>query len=78
MTTEETIAALDRGELRVAEPEGDGWRVNPDAQAAILSNWEAASAHYNLIAIDSSPVSGHVVDPQSTVVFMPAGAGVGL
>jgi 2,3,4,5-tetrahydropyridine-2,6-dicarboxylate N-succinyltransferase len=33
---EETIAALDRGELRVAEPDGDGWRVNADVQAAIL------------------------------------------
>jgi 2,3,4,5-tetrahydropyridine-2-carboxylate N-succinyltransferase len=36
MTTEETIAALDRGEVRVAEPEGDEWRVNADVQAAIL------------------------------------------
>ena len=36
MTTEEMIAALDRGELRVAEPEGDNWRVNADVQAAIL------------------------------------------
>ena len=36
MTTEETIAALDRGEVRVAEPDGDDWRVNPDVQAAIL------------------------------------------
>jgi 2,3,4,5-tetrahydropyridine-2-carboxylate N-succinyltransferase len=36
VTTEETIAALDRGELRVAEPEGDGWRVNAGVQAAIL------------------------------------------
>ena len=36
MTTEETIGALDRGELRVAEPDGDEWRVNADAQAAIL------------------------------------------
>ena len=36
MTTEDTITALDRGELRVAEPDGDGWRVNPEAQAAIL------------------------------------------
>lgn len=36
MTTEETIAALDRGELRVAEPSGDDWVVNPKAQAAIL------------------------------------------
>jgi 2,3,4,5-tetrahydropyridine-2-carboxylate N-succinyltransferase len=36
VSTEETIAALDRGELRVAEPDGDGWRVNAHAQAAIL------------------------------------------
>ena len=36
MTTEETIAALDRGELRVAEWDGDEWRVNPEAQEAIL------------------------------------------
>jgi 2,3,4,5-tetrahydropyridine-2,6-dicarboxylate N-succinyltransferase len=36
MTTEETIAALDRGELRVAEPSGDEWVVNREAQAAIL------------------------------------------
>jgi len=33
---EQLIAALDRGELRVAEPDGDGWRVNPEAQEAIL------------------------------------------
>ena len=32
----ETVAALDRGELRVAEPDGDDWRVNADVQAAIL------------------------------------------
>jgi 2,3,4,5-tetrahydropyridine-2-carboxylate N-succinyltransferase len=36
VTTEETIAALDRGEVRVAEPAGDGWRVNSEVQAAIL------------------------------------------
>jgi 2,3,4,5-tetrahydropyridine-2-carboxylate N-succinyltransferase len=36
VTTDEAIAALDRGELRVAEPDGDGWRVNVEAQAAIL------------------------------------------
>ena len=36
MTTDETIAALDRGEVRVAEPDGDDWRVNADIQAAIL------------------------------------------
>ncbi|HVW90175.1 MAG TPA: 2,3,4,5-tetrahydropyridine-2,6-dicarboxylate N-succinyltransferase [Gaiellaceae bacterium] len=34
--TEAIIAALDRGEIRVAEPDGDDWRVNSDVQAAIL------------------------------------------
>ena len=34
--TEAVIAALDRGEARVAEPDGDEWRVNADVQAAIL------------------------------------------
>ncbi|HEU5362225.1 MAG TPA: 2,3,4,5-tetrahydropyridine-2,6-dicarboxylate N-succinyltransferase [Gaiellaceae bacterium] len=34
--TEAVIAALDRGEARVAEPDGDDWRVNRDVQAAIL------------------------------------------
>jgi 2,3,4,5-tetrahydropyridine-2,6-dicarboxylate N-succinyltransferase len=33
---EEVIAALDRGEIRVAEPDGDDWRVNDEAQRAIL------------------------------------------
>ena len=32
----ELIAALDRGNLRVAEPVDGDWRVNGDAQAAIL------------------------------------------
>jgi 2,3,4,5-tetrahydropyridine-2,6-dicarboxylate N-succinyltransferase len=36
MSTQETIAALDRGAVRVAEPDGDDWRVNSDVQAAIL------------------------------------------
>ena len=34
--TEALIAQLDRGELRVAEPQGDHWVVNAEAQAAIL------------------------------------------
>ena len=33
---EELIAALDRGELRVAEPVDGDWRVNGEAQEAIL------------------------------------------
>lgn len=36
MSTDDVIAALDRGDVRVAEPEGDDWRVNADVQAAIL------------------------------------------
>jgi 2,3,4,5-tetrahydropyridine-2-carboxylate N-succinyltransferase len=36
VTTDETIAALDRGEIRVAEPAGDGWKVNGEVQGAIL------------------------------------------
>ena len=36
MTTDETIAALDSGELRVAAPDGDDWHVNADVQSAIL------------------------------------------
>jgi len=36
VTTEETIAALDRGEIRVAEKVDGEWRVNEEAKAAIL------------------------------------------
>jgi 2,3,4,5-tetrahydropyridine-2-carboxylate N-succinyltransferase len=36
-TTDDVIAALDRGEVRVAEPHGDGWHVNADVQTAINS-----------------------------------------
>ena len=31
------VAALDRGDVRVAEPDGEEWRVNADVQEAILS-----------------------------------------
>jgi 2,3,4,5-tetrahydropyridine-2-carboxylate N-succinyltransferase len=43
VTTEETIGALDRGEVRVAEPDGDDWRVNADVQAAILDYFRLRS-----------------------------------
>ena len=36
MDVEETIAALDRGEIRVAEKVDGEWRVNEEAKAAIL------------------------------------------
>jgi 2,3,4,5-tetrahydropyridine-2,6-dicarboxylate N-succinyltransferase len=36
VSTEDTIAALDRGEVRVAEPAGEDWVVHDEVQAAIL------------------------------------------
>jgi len=36
LSTDDVIAALDRGDVRVAEPAGDDWRVNADVQEAIL------------------------------------------
>ena len=36
MNVDETIAALDRGDVRVAEPVDGDWRVNAEAQEAIL------------------------------------------
>jgi 2,3,4,5-tetrahydropyridine-2-carboxylate N-succinyltransferase len=35
-TVERAIALLDRGAIRVAEPDGDGWRVNEWVKKAIL------------------------------------------
>ena len=32
---DDVVAALDRGEVRVAEPDGDQWKVNADVQQAI-------------------------------------------
>ena len=39
LTREDVLALLDRlerGEVRAAEPDGDGWRVNPEVKAGIL------------------------------------------
>jgi 2,3,4,5-tetrahydropyridine-2-carboxylate N-succinyltransferase len=36
VSTDDVIAALDRGEARVAEPDGEDWKVNADVQGAIL------------------------------------------
>jgi len=41
MTTNELIEALDRGEVRVAEPVDGDWRVNSEAQEAILEYFRA-------------------------------------
>jgi 2,3,4,5-tetrahydropyridine-2,6-dicarboxylate N-succinyltransferase len=43
VTTEETIAALDRGEVRVAEKRDGEWVVNEDAKAAILDYFRKRS-----------------------------------
>ena len=40
---EEVIAALDRGEMRVAEPVDGDWRVNEEAQEAILEYFRLRS-----------------------------------
>ena len=39
LSRDEVLAFLDRlerGELRAAEPDGDGWRVNPEVKEGIL------------------------------------------
>jgi 2,3,4,5-tetrahydropyridine-2-carboxylate N-succinyltransferase len=46
---EEVIAALDRGEIRVAEPANGEWRVNEEAQQAIL-------AYFRLRAMEPAEV----------------------
>ena len=33
---EEAVGLIDRGEVRTAEPDGDGWRVNEWAKKAVL------------------------------------------
>jgi 2,3,4,5-tetrahydropyridine-2-carboxylate N-succinyltransferase len=43
VTTEETIAALDRGEVRVAEKVDGEWRFNEEAKAAILDYFRIRS-----------------------------------
>ncbi|HWB21379.1 MAG TPA: 2,3,4,5-tetrahydropyridine-2,6-dicarboxylate N-succinyltransferase [Gaiellaceae bacterium] len=55
MTTEETIAALDRGEVRVAEPDGDDWVVHPEAQAAILDYFRTRQ----MAPIETGPFEYH-------------------
>ncbi len=62
MTTDQTIAALDRGEVRVAEPDGDGWRVNADVQAAILDYFRER----HLEQSDAGPFSYHDKIPLKT------------
>jgi len=43
LSREEVLALLDRlerGELRAAEPDGDGWRVNPEVKEGILAAFQ--------------------------------------
>ena len=50
MSTEETIAALDRGEVRVAEPDGDDWLVHPEVQLAILDYFRSRTMEVRELA----------------------------
>jgi 2,3,4,5-tetrahydropyridine-2-carboxylate N-succinyltransferase len=51
VTVDETIAALDRGEVRVAEKVDGEWRVNEDAKAAILEYFRVRKVE----AIEAGP-----------------------
>jgi 2,3,4,5-tetrahydropyridine-2-carboxylate N-succinyltransferase len=62
MTVEETIAALDRGEIRVAEKRGDEWVVNEDAKKAILDYFGIRK----MAAIEVGPFEYHDKIPLKT------------
>jgi 2,3,4,5-tetrahydropyridine-2-carboxylate N-succinyltransferase len=62
VTAQETIAALDRGELRVAEPDGDDWRVNSEVQTAILDYFRER----DLEPSEAGPFSYHDKIPLKT------------
>lgn len=49
---QDTIAALDGGRVRVAEPDGDGWRVNQWVKQAILLYFQMAGMQ----TIDAGPI----------------------
>ena len=52
MSTEDTIAALDRGEIRVAEKVDGEWQVNADAKAAILDYFRIREMEAIVLALD--------------------------
>jgi 2,3,4,5-tetrahydropyridine-2-carboxylate N-succinyltransferase len=72
---EEAISLLDRGELRVAEPEGDGWVVNEWAKKAILLYFRLRKvepmAAGGIEYLDKIPVKR--VDPALGVRVVPPG-----
>ena len=59
---EEAIGQLDRGEVRVAEPDGDGWRVNEWAKQAILLYFRVAQ----MATIEVGPYEYHDKIPLKT------------
>ncbi|HVL94875.1 MAG TPA: 2,3,4,5-tetrahydropyridine-2,6-dicarboxylate N-succinyltransferase [Solirubrobacteraceae bacterium] len=59
---EEAIGLLDRGEVRVAEPDGDGWRVNEWAKQAILLYFRVAQ----MATIEVGPYEYHDKIPLKT------------
>jgi len=79
VSTDDVIAALDRGEVRVAEPDGDGWKVNADVQAAILDYFRERQlepeevgpfAYHDKIPLKTNydELGVRVVPPRSVVV----------
>ena len=52
------LAMLDRGEARVAEPDGDGWRVNQWLKKAVLLSFRLNDNSL----IDGGPGAGHWFD----------------
>ena len=54
---DEVLLALDRGELRVCTPEGDGWRTHPWIKQAILLYFR----RYDSVPVGGDPADG--LDP---------------
>ena len=80
MTTEETIAALDSGEVRVAEKVDGEWRVNEEAKAAILDYFRSRKLEPIEVGpfeyVDKIPLKGDYV-AQGVRVVPPATARYG-
>ena len=70
MDVEATIAALDRGETRVAEKVDGDWRVNEDAKAAILGAGVVITASVPIIDVTGAEPVEHrgIVPPRAVVV----------
>jgi 2,3,4,5-tetrahydropyridine-2,6-dicarboxylate N-succinyltransferase len=76
VTVEETIAALDRGEVRAAEKVDGEWRVNEDAKTAILDYFRQRKLEPIEVGpfeyLDKIPLKR--VDPEAGVRVVPPAA----